>query len=63
MTSQKFMQQLIFVFLAIGVTVPLSAQTSRQIEPNAGNWRTWVISSAKDIASPRRLDLPRPVPN
>ena len=24
------------------------AQASNQIEPNAGNWRTWVISSGED---------------
>jgi membrane-associated phospholipid phosphatase len=52
MILQKFMQQLIFVFVAIGVTVPLSAQTSRQIEPNAGSWKTWVIPSAKDYRVP-----------
>jgi membrane-associated phospholipid phosphatase len=52
MTLQKFIRQLIFVFLALGVTVPLSAQINRQIEPNAGNWRTWIISSAKDYRVP-----------
>ena len=28
------------------------AQTSDQIEPNAGNWRTWVISSGEDYRVP-----------
>src|SRR4030095_6837690 len=26
----------------------LQPKTGAQIEPNAGNWRTWVISSGKD---------------
>jgi len=34
--------------LALLITGDLSAQTNRQIEPNAGSWRTWIISSAKD---------------
>jgi len=28
--------------------VPASRQEHAQIEPTAGNWRTWVISSGKD---------------
>src|ERR1044071_3922499 len=52
MVFQKLKQQLIFVFVVIGVTVPLSAQTSRQIEPNAGSWKTWVIPSGKDYRVP-----------
>ena len=36
----------VMVFLA--VTLPLRAQTCNQIEPNAGKWQTWVISSGKD---------------
>ena len=35
----------------------LPAQTSDQVEPNAGNWRTWVISSGKDY---RVLPPPNP---
>jgi membrane-associated phospholipid phosphatase len=31
---------------------PLLAQTSGQIEPRAGNWKTWVISSGKDYRVP-----------
>ncbi len=30
----------------------LRAHTNGQIEPNAGNWRTWVISSGKDYRVP-----------
>jgi membrane-associated phospholipid phosphatase len=30
----------------------VQAQTSDQIEPNAGNWRTWVISSGRDYRVP-----------
>src|SRR5713226_10432841 len=29
-----------------------NAQQEAQIEPNAGNWRTWVISSGKDYRVP-----------
>jgi len=28
------------------------SQTTDQIEPNAGNWRTWVISSGEDSRVP-----------
>jgi len=30
---------------------------SDQIEPNAGKWRTWVISSGKDFSRLRRLRI------
>ncbi len=53
---------LLALVLSFAVTVPLRAQdieddsgrrqTSNQIEPNAGKWRTWVISSAKDFRVP-----------
>src|SRR5262245_30602292 len=52
MGSKKFMHYLVFVFLVIGLSAPLPAQTNRRIEPNAGNWRTWIISSAKDYRVP-----------
>ena len=38
--------------LALLITSDLSAQTSRQIEPNAGSWKTWIIPSAKDYRVP-----------
>ena len=43
-------QKVLLVFLLTSVVVvPLSAEKhGDQIEPDAGNWRTWVISSAKD---------------
>src|SRR5918912_1453685 len=30
----------------------LKAQAGGQVEPNAGNWRTWVISSGRDYRVP-----------
>ena len=33
-------------FLALA---PVLAQTAAQIEPKAGAWKTWVISSGKDF--------------
>lgn len=33
-------------------TLTAMAETSDQIEPNAGNWRTWVISSGRDYRVP-----------
>jgi membrane-associated phospholipid phosphatase len=41
--------QLIIGFLA---ALPCWSQTAAQIEPNAGNWKTWVISSGKDYRVP-----------
>ena len=32
--------------------LPVYAQTSNQIEPKAGTWKTWVISSGKDYRVP-----------
>src|SRR5262245_36972065 len=43
------------LFLGFQVLLPLWAQsgpTAGQIEPNAGNWKTWVISSGKDFRVP-----------
>src|SRR5215471_17778449 len=35
------------------IALPLFAQSSRQpIEPKAGSWKTWVISSGKDFRVP-----------
>src|SRR5437588_1878531 len=40
--------------LCIGfvVLLPGAAQTAGQIEPNAGKWKTWAISSGKDFRVP-----------
>src|SRR5262245_39178072 len=47
MTARKVIVLLVLVPLAF--TSALRAeQLSGQIEPNAGNWKTWVISSGKD---------------
>jgi len=40
------------VMLSLVVTLPLRAETNNQIEPNAGKWQTWVISSGKDNRVP-----------
>jgi hypothetical protein len=44
--------RLLWVILFLAVVLPLRAQADGQIEPNAGNWRTWVISSGKDYRVP-----------
>ena len=36
------------ILVSLAVTLPLRAETNNQIEPNAGKWQTWVISSGKD---------------
>ena len=48
MTAQK----LLVVFTFAAVTLPLAAQADGPIEPNAGLWRTWVISSGRDYRVP-----------
>ena len=48
MTAGKLLSLLTFV----AVTLPLQAQGDGLIEPNAGNWRTWVISSGRDYRVP-----------
>ena len=57
MTWRRFVPALVFVTLAI----PLDAQNKHdtpQVEPTAGQWRTWVISSGKDYRV-----APPPAPN
>ena len=46
------------VVMSLVVTLPLMAETNSQIEPNAGKWQTWVISSGKDyrVPPPPRTD-------
>ena len=34
------------------LALPLQAQTNAPVEPNAGQWRTWVISSGRDYRVP-----------
>jgi membrane-associated phospholipid phosphatase len=48
MTIQKLLVALTFAV----VTLPLHAQEDGPIEPNAGLWRTWVISSGTDYRVP-----------
>ena len=48
MTAQKLLVMFIFASFAL----PIDAQTNGPIEPNAGNWRTWVISSGRDYRVP-----------
>lgn len=43
-------KHLFLVFL--GATLPLWPQTNGQIEPNAGKWQTWVISSGTNYRVP-----------
>jgi len=45
-------KRLLLVMVSLVVTLPLSARADGQIEPNAGNWRTWVISSGRDYRVP-----------
>jgi len=45
-------KKLILTFVAVAVALPLCAQAADPIEPNAGNWRTWVISSGRDYRVP-----------
>jgi hypothetical protein len=48
MTAQK----LLMVLMSAAVALPLHARADGSIEPNAGNWRTWVISSGRDYRVP-----------
>ena len=43
---------LLWVILFLAVVLPVRAQADGPIEPNAGKWRTWVISSGKDYRVP-----------
>src|SRR5215831_1220189 len=46
------------IWVSLVATLPVWPQTTGQIEPNAGKWRTWVISSGADYRVP-----PPPDPN
>src|SRR5438046_7390608 len=48
MVSNKLMLMLVSVVIAL----PLQVQAGDPIEPNAGTWRTWVISSGRDYRVP-----------
>ena len=48
MDAQKLLSLLVFV----SFTLPQQVLADDRIEPNAGNWRTWVISSGKDYRVP-----------
>jgi hypothetical protein len=48
-------RRLVPVLVSFAVAVPLNAQNKHstpQVEPSAGQWRTWVISSGKDYRVP-----------
>lgn len=45
-------QSVIAVLMSLAVTLPLQARADDPIESNAGNWRTWVISSGADYRVP-----------
>src|SRR5262245_35947287 len=45
-------QQLLLLTLAVGIASPMTARSEGWIEPNAGHWRTWVISSGVDFRVP-----------
>jgi len=40
------------VFMIILLSADLALAQSSQIEPNAGSWKTWVITSGKDLRVP-----------
>ena len=45
-------KRLLMVSIISAVALPLHVQADGSIEPNAGNWRTWVISSGRDYRVP-----------
>ena len=44
--------KLMSISVAAAFALPLQVQAADPIEPNAGNWRTWVISSGRDYRVP-----------
>src|SRR5438552_18142967 len=48
MTTQK----LLVMLMSMAVALSVHAQAEGPIEPNAGLWRTWVISSGRDYRVP-----------
>ena len=54
-------RRLVLAIVMMMITIPLSAEKQHSgapVEPTAGQWRTWVISSGKDYRVP-----PPPRPN
>ena len=45
-------KKLMLMLVSAAITLPLQAQAGDPIEPNAGKWRTWVISSGRDYRVP-----------
>ena len=45
-------QRLAIVVVFLALALPLGVEAKDQVEPNAGKWRTWVISSGKDSRVP-----------
>src|SRR6266513_598544 len=45
-------KRLLMVSIISAAALPLNVQADGSIEPNAGNWRTWVISSGRDYRVP-----------
>src|SRR6267142_7269412 len=50
--TQMIAQKLSVALMFAVVSLPPHAQADGPIEPNAGNWRTWVISSGRDYRVP-----------
>src|SRR5207237_9199302 len=50
--TQMTAQKLLVVLTCAALPLPLQVQADGSIEPNAGNWRTWVISSGRDYRVP-----------
>ena len=46
-------QKLVFALVSsLALAIPASAQSNGPIEPNAGSWKPWIISSGKDFRVP-----------
>ena len=56
-------QKLLVVLTFAAIALPLQVQADGPIEPNAGNWRTWVISSGRDYRVLLRQDRRKRKPN
>ena len=50
--AQRSMRSLLLMTAFLAFVLPLRAGNNDTIEPNAGKWRTWVISSGKDYRVP-----------
>src|SRR5689334_20650513 len=48
-------RRLVLAIVTLTLTIPLSAEKKHSggpVEPTAGQWRTWAISSGKDFRAP-----------